>query len=151
MIIRATLAAAAILVSVQEARAQQWFCEANSAVGYIYGLAEGATEYDWHYTPFSVDHRYIISVEEDEEDVVNYPEVTRLGESEPVFECNIGVGETIICVRTLSNFTFNTDTMRYVMTYMAGFLDAQDVMIADGVLTNNPNAPRIEIGECAPF
>ena len=66
MIIRATLAAAAVAVVASAAQAEQWFCEANDVVGFIYE----PTEARWSNTTFSgTPDRYIISTVEDERHV----------------------------------------------------------------------------------
>jgi len=72
--------------------------------------------------------------------------VTNFGQKKPMFICLKGDEHTYaksqICKGFYGRFVYSLETLRFLRSYLAGYIDGKD---------NNNNTPYIQIGTCSPL
>jgi len=109
-----------------------YLCIPKSATGYSYIQVTNS----WEMTSFSVGNdKYLLK---NKSKSWNWD---RFGESNSFSTCK-EIGSQISCARLGGDVIFDKKTLRYLRTYIAGYVDG---------VNNNNNTPLIEIGTCSPL
>jgi len=133
-----------LLIISAFAHAEQYWCVADSAVGFKYN----ASNKNWEQATFNVDDsEYIISKADPNsarskrlQGLVEYL-VTKVGNKYAHIFCKEGFTENILsCSGLGSELTFNKNNGRYMHIHGIGYVEDE-----------KGDAPHIEIGKCSPL
>ena len=143
MLKRAIIAAAMLAVPVQ-ASAESWLCIPDMATGFRYDKILRK----WTQSTFQTDgERMIIKKASDPQ--VRY-EVREFGKDDtlPLARCQKDFTEYgfLKCEGILSEFKFNKKNMRYIRTYLAGYVE---IIPGNTFMKEGNDTPLIEIGRCS--
>ncbi|WP_428818443.1 hypothetical protein [Microbulbifer sp. MCCC 1A16149] len=118
-----------------------WLCLTEKSTGFK--LEDGS----WHYTKFNAEaRRYLIRPAKESEK--NLPGVMKnathavfiFGKADPRQLCRYAKGAPLLCDQFHGEFKFNADTLRFMTTHTAGWVDGDDA---------DRHTPIIEIGRCS--
>ena len=132
------------LIIPSVASAESWLCIADMSTGFSFNSATR----QWSIAKFNIaDSRYLIASQE----IKDYPyKVTKFGSNSLVAMCKDGltVGTFLSCNFLGSRFSFNSKTMRYMLSYEIGYINP-----TPGVndMKEGDDTPFIEIGRCSPL
>lgn len=143
MIKRVLLAVTLSATIHTQASAESWLCIADMSSGLSYNKARG----QWEHAKFNVDgSRFIIKPSQGPN--LKY-EVHKFGNksSFPEAFCAEGVNASgyLFCSTLFGQFKFNSKSLRYVKTYVAGFVE----ITPGGIHKEGEDTPNIEIGRCS--
>jgi hypothetical protein len=148
-----TLLAIYLFTFVSVAHAEQYFCVADSSVGFSYN----PSNIKWEQASFNVsDKKYIISKRTPDSpepvfQVAGEFQVMRVGENNPIAQCKQGFNENgfLQCDGIFGEIRFNKDNGRYILSYLGGYFNV--VPGKNKITDSTSDTPLIEIGKCSPL
>ena len=117
--------------------AKQYMCipEASGGLGY-----DKATK-SWKARNFDTGRNYIVKIK-DKENPSYAATITYLNEALPSYLCKEESSvDALVCSSFLGQFNFSIRTLRYIESYMFGYVQGKD---------NKYNAPKVTVGTCSP-
>lgn len=118
--------------------AEEYMCtpEASGGLGY-----EKSTK-TWEASSFDIGRNYIVKIN-DKENPMYAATVTYVNETLPSYMCKEETSvNALVCNSFLGQLNFSMGTLRYIESYMFGYVQGKD---------NKYNAPKVTIGTCSPY
>ena len=118
--------------------AEQYMCipEASGGLGY------DKTTKSWNVSSFDTGRNYIVNVK-DKENPSYAATVSYINETLPSYLCQEEPSvNALVCSSFLGQFNFSIGTLRYIESYMFGYVQGKD---------NKYNAPKVTVGTCSPY
>ena len=143
--LKRVIIAATLAVSVPaQASAESWLCIPDMSAGFSFNKASQS----WQHTKFNIqDERLIIRVSNT---ASRKYEVNVFGKetSMPDYICKEGPNESgfLFCQGIFGEFKFNTENLRYIRVYMAGYIEMRQSSL---FMKEGDDTPHIEIGKCS--
>ena len=118
--------------------AEQYMCIPEASGGLSYDTKTKS----WKASNFDTGRNYIVIIK-DKENPSYAATVTYLNETLASYFCKEESSvNALVCSSFLGQFNFSKDTLRYVESYMFGYVQGKD---------NKYNAPKITVGTCSPY
>ena len=146
MLKRTILCAVLALSIPAQASAKSWLCIADMGTGFKF---EKTTK-EWRQVTFKVEKsRFIISATPEKQWAY---EVKEFGKSSPYPDatCKNGFSEYgyLNCTGLFGSFKFNNKNLRYLATYLAGYVE---IIPGSKNMIEGDDTPSMEIGRCSPL
>lgn len=146
MLKRTIIAAILAITMPAQASAQSWLCIADMSTGFSYNK----TLNKWEHTRFNVDDERLII--KPSTGTSRAYEVFEFGNTSNIAAATCGSAPNeygfLFCDGLFGEFKFNSKNLRYVRTYIAGYVE----ILPDNLFSKEGNdTPNIEIGKCSPI
>lgn len=132
------LSVSLLLLCSGSVMAEQYMCtpEASGGLGYE------KTTNSWNASSFDTGRNYIVKVN-DKEHPSYAATVTYLNETLPSYLCKEETTvNALVCNSFLGQLNFSKEKLRYIESYMFGYVQGKD---------NKYNAPKVTVGTCSPY
>ena len=132
------LSASLLLLCSGSVMAEEYMCtpEASGGLGY------DKTERLWNVSSFDIGRNYIVKLNDKEHPSYDAT-VTYLNETLPSYLCKEETTiNVLVCNSFLGQLNFIKEELRYIESYMFGYVQGKD---------NKYNAPKVTVGTCSPY
>lgn len=146
MIIRSTLAAAAVAVTATAAQAEQWLCVETQVTGFAFNR-DGT----WQPSDFEPAGPWVFSEATPPFGMLASMMISEVGNEDEGHEflCEDAAIGWQNCQRGYERIIIDEETMRFVRSSGRGYVNEQEFFLSDGL--GREFNPQVALGECTPF
>ena len=118
--------------------AEEYICKPDASGGLGYDKITKS----WNASSFETGRHYIVKIN-DKDNPAYAASVSYVDETLPSYLCKEESSvNALVCNSFLGQLNFSMETLRYIESYMFGYVQGKD---------NKYNAPKVTVGTCAPY
>ena len=118
--------------------AEEYLCTPDASGGLGYDKVTKS----WNASSFETGRHYIVKIK-DKDNPAYAASVSYIDETLPSYLCKEETSvNAVVCNSFLGQLNFSMETLRYIESYMFGYVQGKD---------NKYNAPKVTVGTCVPY